>query len=279
MTTIDDLVRLVPPPVEPVDARGDWGEVEVALGLKLPADFKTLIERYGGGEFVDFIGLMTPFGPHESLVQSARALLDSQWPLREEFPDEYPYPFYPEPGGLLEWAGTAGAQRLCWLTDGEPDSWRVVAWGPRDGLYDTYDLGAVEFLHAWLSGRITTSVFGEVSTVASWFEPYRECTEVYIALSEGELPYPERLRILREALAPTVDRRVFEGTDGQRQDGFAATGHGWRLTYETTYGHQIRAAFPPEDDERARVALFDAINRMGCHVLSTTDNRGEPAWT
>jgi hypothetical protein len=47
MTGIDDLVRLVPPPAEPVDAHGDWDAVEAALGLGIPIDFKTLITRYG----------------------------------------------------------------------------------------------------------------------------------------------------------------------------------------------------------------------------------------
>ncbi|MBB3732477.1 SMI1/KNR4 family protein [Nonomuraea dietziae] len=64
MTTIDDLVALVPPPTEPVDARGDWHEVEAALGLALPTDFKALIERYGLGQFVDHITPLTPFGAH-----------------------------------------------------------------------------------------------------------------------------------------------------------------------------------------------------------------------
>src|SRR5688572_9224139 len=72
MTTIEDLVALVPPPTEPVDARGDWHEVEAALGLALPADFKALIERYGLGQFVDHITPLTPFGAHGLLIERAQ---------------------------------------------------------------------------------------------------------------------------------------------------------------------------------------------------------------
>lgn len=275
---MEDLVRLVPPPVVPIDANGDWREVEAALGLGLPADFKTLTERYGRGQFVDFLTPLTPFGTHELLVQQARQLLDGERSFRESDPDRCPYPFYPEPGGLLPWAGTDNGDRLCWSTDGEPDGWTVVVWNPRSWTYDAHDMGAVAFLHGWLSGRVTTSVFDDADETAPWFEPFRERRHVCIGLSEGESPYQERLRILRDALAPTADRGFYDDGDGERQDHFAATELGWRLTYETVYGHQIRVAFPPADEERVRDTLFDAARRMGCQVMSTTTHLGEPVW-
>ncbi|MER5427016.1 SMI1/KNR4 family protein [Streptosporangium roseum] len=285
MTTIDELVRLVPPPTAPVDARGDWSEVEAALGLELPADFKSLVERYGRGQFVDLITPLTPFGAHDLLIQRAQQLLGRERAFREKYPDECPYPFYPEPGGLLEWAGTDNGDSLCWLTEGEPDSWRVVVWNPRSVAYDAHDIGAVEFLHGWLSGRITTPILPGGVEASPWFEPFREREHVYIRLSESESPYHERLRILRDALAPTADRGGYSDEDDYgdeddaRQDHFAATDLGWLLTYETAYGHQIRVAFPPGDGERARVTLLDAAHRMGCQVVSTTTHLGEPVWT
>ncbi|WP_431895935.1 SMI1/KNR4 family protein [Nonomuraea sp. bgisy101] len=278
MTAMEDLVRLVPPPAVPVDANGDWREVEAALGLVLPTDFKLLIERYGRGRFVDFLMPLTPFGDNELLVRHARHLLDGERSFRESNPDKCPYPFYPEPGGLLPWAGTDNGDRLCWSTTGEPDGWPIVVWNPRGWTYDAHDMGAVAFLHGWLSGRVSTTVFGDADETSPWFEPFRERDHVYIHLSEGELPYLERLRILRDALAPTADRGAFDDGEGARQDHFAATGLDWLLTYETAYGHQIRVAFPPGDDERVRVTLVDAVRRMGCEVTSTTSHMGEPVW-
>ncbi|WP_201009266.1 SMI1/KNR4 family protein [Kitasatospora sp. Root187] len=180
MTTIDDLIRLVQPPANPVHANGDWAAVEAALGLGLPADFKDLIERYGSGLFVDFIAPLTPFGGRNLLVESARQLLDGERSFRRSNPDKCPYPFHPEPGGLLPWAGVDNGARLCWLTEGEPDSWTVVAWNPRSWYYEAYEVGAVEFLHDLLSGRITTAAFsleeedeeeGDESLPAPTFEP------------------------------------------------------------------------------------------------------------
>ncbi|MFE6024305.1 SMI1/KNR4 family protein [Streptomyces niveus] len=286
MTTIDDLVRLVPPPAEPLDAAGDWARVEAALERELPADFKALVGRYGRGQFTDFITPLHPFGPHDLLIPMARGLLAQESPFRDSHPDLCPYPFHPEPGGLLPWAGTDNGDRLCWLTDGAPDSWTVVAWNPRGSYYSAHDEGAVAFLHGWLTGRIHTPVFGGPVEPTPWFDPFLERVHVYVRLSEGELPYAERLRILREALAPTADRGSYhdeddgdDGDDGDdsRQDHFSATALDWRLTYETAYGHQIRVAYPPGDGPRARQALFDAARRMGCEVLSTSADRGGPA--
>lgn len=30
--------------------------------------------------------------------------------------------------------------------------------------------------------------------------------------------------------------------------------------------------------ERARALMLDAVNRMGCQVLTVTTRRGQPAW-
>jgi hypothetical protein len=156
---IDDLVALVPPPAEPVDPQGDWRWVEASLGARLPADFKALIERYGSGMFVDFIRPCTPFGSWASLVQRARDLLDDMGPVRDNWPDRFPYSFHPEPGGLLEWADTDIGDRLCWVTEGPSDSWRVVVWPRHSNDYAEYAIGAVEFLYSWLRGSITCPVF------------------------------------------------------------------------------------------------------------------------
>jgi hypothetical protein len=280
MTPIDELTRLVPAPIAPIDASGDWRHIEADLGLSLPADFKQLIETYGLGQFVDFITPLTPFGPRDLFMRSARDILDSERSFREKNPDLSPYAIYPEPGGLLEWAGTDNGDRLCWLTEGEPDQWSTVAWNQRSWSYDVFAVSAVEFLHGWLTGDIETTVFSPRDTdePAPWFEPLRELKHVYIKLTDGPIPYPERLQILRNDLAPTADRGAYEHDD-RRQDHFAATEYGWKLTYETGNGHQIRIAYPPDDEERARAAILDAVNRMGCQITAITTHRGQPAWS
>ncbi|MEJ3744763.1 SMI1/KNR4 family protein [Actinomycetes bacterium KLBMP 9797] len=147
------LVRLVPPPAEP--ARPDWDEVERDLRLRLPTDYKGLVDRYGDREFGGFLRLLDP----RVLALTAREILDDEAPLREqEDPAQYPYPFHPEPGGLLGWATTHNGDWLCWLTAGEPDAWPVVVWQRRPMWYHRHEAGAVGFLYGWLTGRVTSLV-------------------------------------------------------------------------------------------------------------------------
>jgi hypothetical protein len=161
MTAIEDLAALAPPPAEPRGANGDWGQVEAALGLGLPTDFKQLVSRYGLGQFAGFITPLTPFAERDLLVPNALRLLERERAFRDANPDKSPYPFYPEPGGLLEWAGTDNGDSLYWPTDGEPDTWTTVVWNPRSWRYDAHPVGAVEFLHGWLGGERSTTVFAD----------------------------------------------------------------------------------------------------------------------
>jgi hypothetical protein len=107
--TFDDLITLVPPPIAPIAWHGDWTVVEQTLGVGLPTDFQALVGRYGLGQFAD-ITVLTPFGTRAddlfNLVHRAGAQLDLYRNHRDEWPEDFPYPLYPEPHGLLEWANT-----------------------------------------------------------------------------------------------------------------------------------------------------------------------------
>jgi hypothetical protein len=76
----------------------------------------------------------------------------------------------------------------------------------------------------------------------------------------------------------TADRGSFDGGHHGRQDHFQVVDRDWRVTYETAYGHQIRVAFPPDDEDDARAVIVDAVLAMGCRVLSARTVRGEPVW-
>lgn len=275
MSALDDVIRLAPPPAEPADAVGDWTAVETALGLVLPADYKALVSQYGSGRFHD-VSLLTPFDRRPEgwadLVAAGERLLDDHESFREEFPEAFPYPLYPEPGGILPWAVDGNGVQLCWLTGGDADQWPVVVWST-EGEAQRHDLSATGFLLAYLGGRIERPR----SPRQPYFEPFRDRIHVYIRLTEGVLPYEQRLEILRARLAPTADRGNF--ADGSsRQDHFKALAHDWLLTYETAYGHQIRVAYPPEDDSRVRTVMRDAVRAMGCSVTRTTNRLGDEIW-
>ncbi|MFJ8911208.1 SMI1/KNR4 family protein [Amycolatopsis sp. NPDC102389] len=271
MGKLHDLIRLVPPPAEPVAPGGDWQEAEAELGLTLPSEFKALAARYGAGRFDD-ISLLSP----GELATAARDLLGMAGPFRDDWPEAVPFALWPEPGGVLEWARTGNGDSLCWVTEGEPDGWTTVAWNPRAGA-DRYSLSAVSFLFAYLEGRLDSPLLGPPPP-EPWFEPHRDRSHVYVRLSDGDSPYEQRLRTLRDALSPTVDRGSYDDGEGNRQHHFKAIGRDWLLTYEECYGHQIRIAFPPEDGGDARAVILAAADAMGCRVRSATTIEGEPVW-
>ncbi|MGX1507875.1 UNVERIFIED_CONTAM: hypothetical protein RKD43_006500 [Streptomyces graminofaciens] len=280
MTGYGGLTRLVPPPAVPVDARGDWTAAESASGVRLPDDYKWLVGTYGWGEFCDFLYLRTPFGtsPHNGIEWQRGHLSGSPGRDRER----YPYPLHPAAGALLVWGATPDADRLCWLTDGSAEDWTVVVWD-RDGRYEAHPLGAAAFIEGWVGGHVGSGLLGDMEPdLAPWFNAFRRRTHRCLRLSEGPLTHPERLRLLRELLAPTSDRGAWRSQTGEQgQDHFATVGTDWLLTYDMSCPHQVRVDFPPEDAEQVRRRLYAAVELMGCHVLgiTTADGRPLPEWS
>ncbi|MFF5028190.1 SMI1/KNR4 family protein [Streptomyces collinus] len=252
MTGLDALTRTVPPPADPVDGHGDWAGVEARLGVRLPADYRLLAETYGRGEFCDYLYLRTPFGtnPHNGL----------------EWHD-----------GLVVWGGTMDADRLCWRPEGDPDAWPVVIVGRGTGR-EEHALTTSRFVEEWVTGRLRSAVLEDMEPdLAPWFNAFRPRAHRCLRLSEGSRPYGERLRILRDVLAPTLDRGSWESGDGAHgQDHFATADTDWQLTYDRSHPHQIRVSFPPGDRVAARDRLFAAVRLMGCTVLEITTVRGAP---
>ncbi|MFD9460363.1 SMI1/KNR4 family protein [Streptomyces sp. NPDC060027] len=267
------LVRLVAPPAAPVDARGDWITVETVIGTRLPEDYKRLVEAYGWGEFCDFLYLRTPFGTNRHNGIEWQSPRPAGSPARDR--ERCPHPLHPAPGGLLIWGTTTDADRLCWLTDGAPEQWPVVVWSS-EGWYETHRMSAAEFLEGWAGGHVRSGLLGSMEPdVAPWFNAFRTRTHRCLLLSEGLLPYPDRLRILRETLAPTAERGSWRSEhDEARQDHFAVVDADWLLTYDAPRPHQIRISFPPEDGGQVRRRLFAAVRLMGCEVLRTTTASG-----
>lgn len=247
------LFALVPPPPVPVDAHGDWVTVEAALGLRLPADYKALVGAYGSGEF-DEVSLLTPFAPNDSanLIARARELLPTFGPFRESWPEDYPHRLYPEPGGLLEWGSHGAGHQLCWQTGGDPDAWPVVLVAEDGGTF-RYEMGLADLLFGYLSGALEVEPLLPAPP-RPWFDTFRARISVSARLGASERPFEERLRVLRELLAPTADRRNYEG----QANTFKAVERDWLVTYEDTYAHQLRIACPPEDADAARAMIVTA---------------------
>jgi hypothetical protein len=260
-----ELMRVVPPPTQPVDGDGEWRRVWASLGCQLPSDYQDLVHQYGLGSFDDVV-LWTPFtgSSWANLVAQARDLIANYAPLRDDCPEDFPYPLYPEHGGLLPWASTGDGDWLCWLTGGEPDRWPVVEWNIREGAH-RHDAGTVEFLYGYLSGEREAMLLRPPPPVP-WFDPYRERVQVLVVLTGGATPPADRYQRLRACFGPTVDRAVWDGGDGNRQDTFKALDHDWLVTYNQGSAHSVWVDCPPADADNARAILQGAAAAMGCQI-------------
>jgi SMI1-KNR4 cell-wall len=156
----DRLVVIAPPPVDPVTSRGDWSVAEARAGVSLPADYRRLIGLYGCGIFGGEVWLCSPFAanPNIELVEDGRDLLNGDRDVRQLDPEDFPYPLFPEPGGLLPWGRTHGGDNLYWRTGPGPDEWTVVANGSRSADFAEFPGGVAAFLLAWIEGMWSPDV-------------------------------------------------------------------------------------------------------------------------
>jgi hypothetical protein len=159
--TLEQLVRIMPPPEKPLAASGDWQAVASTIGTALPSDYMAFIARYGTGRISGFLWVYNPFeeNVHLNLLTRYRIILNADRELRKSFPDDVPESFFPEPGGLFPWAGTDNGDRLYWRTKGDPEAWSVVVWESRGPRYESYALSMASFLWAWLQGEKKVPVF------------------------------------------------------------------------------------------------------------------------
>jgi hypothetical protein len=184
--TVDDLIRLAPPPEHPVDAGSPdrWDGVERVLGTALPGDYKRFINVYGTGDFNDLFYVYNPFsgvdrrnllwqagvpGSLEKDEELGRVYpLDSDSEyfhlMRASWPDLDLPELYPEPGGLLPLGGDKNGGFAFWAAEGAPDEWPLVLYPHALHPAERHPMPLVEFLIRWLSGELKWCFHGPVKT-------------------------------------------------------------------------------------------------------------------
>ncbi|MET8685989.1 SMI1/KNR4 family protein [Streptomyces sp. NPDC004732] len=123
------ITALIPPPLAPRLGKGSWEALFERLGTRLPADFVALAEAYGAGNWSWWLDMPAPLDlDHRlGLAASTEEMLDGYRSLRESFPEDFPLPAWPEPGGFLPVASTIDGDQIGWCAEGDdPDRWRVA---------------------------------------------------------------------------------------------------------------------------------------------------------
>jgi hypothetical protein len=141
----------------------DWAGIEAALGIGLPSDYKLIAESFPEGWFRMFAEVWLPDSGTRLLSDYAQAILDSVRELRldEDFADlGFPFPAYPEPGGLLLCGSLRCPGYVFWLTGpGDPDEWPLVLAYEEYDYWERFDGPLSGFLTEVALGRFDASGF------------------------------------------------------------------------------------------------------------------------
>ena len=109
--------------------------MEKQLGTKLPGDYKAFVAAYGAGSFGNFYFVYTPSSPglSDDLVERLTSKAEIYRQIRDDSDeDDFPFPVFPEAGGLLAWGNDSNGNDYFWLTKGKnPDKWTVVSFKVR----------------------------------------------------------------------------------------------------------------------------------------------------
>ncbi|MDX2560400.1 SMI1/KNR4 family protein [Streptomyces sp. TX20-6-3] len=172
---VEALTPLCPPPAAVRPVR--WAVAEEALGTALPADYKRLVETYGGGVFAGTIWLLAPDCPdpmYDLVAQTAERdeILADLWEAGEKRPAEV------EEGDvrLVPWGYVEGAGHfLYWLVrpGAEPEEWTTLLNEGRGPLWEAHPASCSEFLLGVVAGTTTSFYFDHTDDMVDPEDRYR----------------------------------------------------------------------------------------------------------
>ncbi|MFV2197041.1 hypothetical protein [Nocardiopsis sp. LOL_012] len=141
-----------------------WGEIEEAMGLALPEDYKILASKYFTVN-LGSISLITPRAGTPGDPDLLVATRESEEIFREFLAEDpfvgdvpqkmdgtllegYPrFPdFYPTVPGLLKWGDDFIGDEFYWYVDGPSSEWKILA-KERDGWWCEHEMSVSEYIY------------------------------------------------------------------------------------------------------------------------------------
>ncbi|WP_088253407.1 SMI1/KNR4 family protein [Fimbriiglobus ruber] len=156
-----ELIVPFPATTAEIGPAAEWTRVERELGIRLPSDYKCLIDSYGSGSFGDFLYPLTPFAVSEygNFLKRAKAILEAERSSGMWRDQGVPFSLYPDTSGLFPWAVTDNGNTLYWYTHGPADHWPVVVQEGRGFRFEVFQRTAAGFVRLWLTGQLSVGVF------------------------------------------------------------------------------------------------------------------------
>ena len=160
-SAVTELTSLIPPARTPLLVP-DWADIERRLGLRLPLDYRRLVETYGQGSFDRFLWVLQPSETNQNLdlVRQHGTQLDALRALRDSG-EAMPFGVEESAEELVPWAVTDNGDVCHWVVSAsdDPNEWSVAVNEARGSQWESFGLTATEFLVAVLSGDLRVRVF------------------------------------------------------------------------------------------------------------------------
>lgn len=160
---MNELIKLVPPPFQPVDIGNDqdWLAIERKIGLALPTSYKNYISRYGSGQIGRFLWIYNPFSNDQNinLLTQVDIVLDVLRTVKAKHGESIcPYAIFPEESGLLPFGRTDNGDDLFWLTEGNPEEWKIIIQATRSDKFEEHENNLESFLEKLISGNLGSEI-------------------------------------------------------------------------------------------------------------------------
>ncbi|MFF2640270.1 SMI1/KNR4 family protein [Streptomyces niveus] len=171
----------------PADSAGgeqiDWVAAEASLGVKLPSDYRALLDTYGVGDIGELV-ILPPLpsdvrGWEGCHIGGMTVSLRGLWEDNGGVPD-----VTLGADAILPWGSGMNANEMAWLmNDPDSDKWPVIAWRRHhswgESPWALFDCNMVQFITRMMLGQFEACPLGDESlwkqtdTFVSWREQRR----------------------------------------------------------------------------------------------------------
>lgn len=124
------IIRHMPPPSSPPETNVDWQAAQEVMGIDYPDDFKDFVHTYGSLVWCDTFRTVYPGVDRQACEEYRAHIAELLEPLEYLYDDSQELKFgrYPEQGGLLPCMIDFNGKTICWITQGQPNTWGILVW-------------------------------------------------------------------------------------------------------------------------------------------------------
>jgi hypothetical protein len=161
--SLEDLIEVGR--LTPRDDPFDWDRGERRLQIRIPEDYRRLVDAGGSGLWFDYIRVFAPDERYLSLnLLDSDGVFEDLLIFWEDNPDIRPADFPEGDARLIAWASTAGGEMLFWRIEpgAHPDAYPIYVESADGDEWERFDMTTTDFLLGLQKGGVRSALFSEV---------------------------------------------------------------------------------------------------------------------